>query len=698
MLEDAHRVFLSNKRAIESAPLQAYAAALIFSPLQSRVRELFTAEEPEWILAKPHVRTHWPALSTIFEGHTNDIWRIAISHDSSIIASGSRDGTIRLWRTSTGDCTHELKGHGDSVTCIAFSHDAAILASGSFDNTVRLWRTDTSNCLHKFNGHTRMVHLVTFSYSSVFIASASDDATIRLWHVDSGNCVRMLPDHARIAAMAFSPDSSLLASVYRGGSIRFWRVKTGDCERELQLDAPDFWQATFSYDLALLALKPIGNHLIQLWRIDIGECVRTLDCHGDIRHFAFSHNSEVIASASRDKMFKLWRLDTGDCVRALKLASDLAEIAFSRDFSLVVASWTSKTIRLFPIDVESDVHEADAQSDIQEQELPQPSNTWVVFSQDSALVASTSYFSNIVSLWCARTGRRIWELRAGYSELKKSIAFSHDSLLLASSSGDEAFRIWSTDTGECLRELRHHQNITTVAFSHDSVLVASVSQDETRLWRVSSGDCVQVLQTGLTYGRDRNVALAAFSHNSELIASNLPYEGIAIWSVATGALVQTLRGLRGIVTSIAFSQDSTLVAAAAKGGAVRLWRVDTGKCLQITHLGVDYEYLSPDNLSISSDNSRILTEFGSIAIDNTKLADTQISAHFSGIGVRPDYTWITWNNHNILRLPAELGAHHSAISGSTVAIRCALGQVIFIHLSTEKLSNLYDGADYNGTT
>jgi hypothetical protein len=101
------------------------------------------------------------------------------------------------------------------------------------------------------------------------------------------------------------------------------------------------------------------------------------------------------------------------------------------------------------------------------------------------------------------------------------------------------------------------------------------------------------------------------------------------------------------------------------------------------------------NLSITSDNSRILTDFGYIPVDTTAVAHRQIPARFSGIGVRHDYSWITWNNHNVLRLPAALDARRSAISGSTVAIGCGSGRVIIIRLSSEELSNLYNGVDGN---
>lgn len=694
------------------------------------MRELFTAEEPEWILVKPRVETQWPALSNILEGHTENISGIAFSHDASIVASGSRDGTIRFWRTSTGDCIQELKGHSDYVESVAFSHDAELLASGSGDGKVRVWRVVTGDCLHILEGHTDRVHSITFSLNSVFIASASRDHTIRIWNTDSGKCVRELQLHGSIPAIAFSRDSSLLASASKNGAIRLWRVETGDCvhERELQVHSSDYSSATFSSDLGLLSI--VSHWTIQLWRIDTGECARTfspLACarmfgpHAFVGFAACSCNSDFIASASNDGTIRLWRLDTGDYVQMLKVNSDmyLDHIAFSSDLSLIAVSWMKTRIRLWPFNVNSDVQEADAQSDMQEQGISGDRVTDITFSYDSALVASASLNDGIVSLWCAKTGRLMRELR-GHSREVRSIAFSHDSLLLASASTDGTVKIWCTNTGECIQELHHREMVIAVAFSHDSVLLASVSGDGLRLWRTDTGECVRVpdKMSSVEFGS----MSVAFSHDSALIALGMYAGAIKILCVATGAHVQTLRGLNGIVKSITFSQDSTLLAAAAhgafsqdptllaatahptlfkvavtaEGGSVQLWRIDTGECLQHTPLGALHVWLSSDKLSISSDHSRILTEFGSIAIDSGDIADTQVPAHFLGIGVRLDYSWITWNNHHILRLPAELGACRSAISGSNVAIGCTSGRVIIIRLSSEELSKIYDGIDNNG--
>ena len=64
----------------------------------------------------------------------------ALSPDGALLALGSDDYAVHLWRVSDGAPLHTLKGHKGVVIGVSFSSDNALLASGSVDGTVKLWR------------------------------------------------------------------------------------------------------------------------------------------------------------------------------------------------------------------------------------------------------------------------------------------------------------------------------------------------------------------------------------------------------------------------------------------------------------------------------------------------------------------------------------------------------------------------------
>ena len=147
LVRDELRFILHNRWVIENVPLQAYASALVFSPVRSLTREQWKQEDPKWILTKPIMESNWNSCLQTLVGHGSSVRSVAFSHDSRQLASGSDDETVKIWDAGTGECVQTLAGHGGLVRSVAFSHDSRQLASGSVDETVKIWDAGTGECV-----------------------------------------------------------------------------------------------------------------------------------------------------------------------------------------------------------------------------------------------------------------------------------------------------------------------------------------------------------------------------------------------------------------------------------------------------------------------------------------------------------------------------------------------------------------------
>jgi WD40 repeat protein len=166
----------------------------------------------------------------MFEGHTDRVFGIAFSPDSTLLASGSGRGpsdvsdfTVRLWDVGGGRGRHVLHGHRGDVHAVAFSPDGTLVASASTDFTVRLWDVQSGELVHTLH-HGDGLWDVTFSPDGELLASAGVERQVRLWDVTSGRMLRSFRQDDEVMAVAFSPDGSLLATGGYDNQVRLWGI------------------------------------------------------------------------------------------------------------------------------------------------------------------------------------------------------------------------------------------------------------------------------------------------------------------------------------------------------------------------------------------------------------------------------------------------------------------------------------------
>ena len=163
---------------------------------------------------------------TVFRGHGDPVYSVAVSANGRTVATGSFDKTVKLWDAATGKELRTLSGHQSLVLAVAFAPNGEAVASGGADNTARVWDVPSTT-------PTRDVALgaalrkVVASADGKLVAVGSADGTIRVYAAD-GKPVHELKGHAgAVTQLAFAANGTTLVSGGADRTLRFWNLANG---------------------------------------------------------------------------------------------------------------------------------------------------------------------------------------------------------------------------------------------------------------------------------------------------------------------------------------------------------------------------------------------------------------------------------------------------------------------------------------
>ena len=270
---------------------------------------------------------------SLLVGHTADVICVAFSPNSQMLASGSVDGTVRLWNVETNQLQQTLVGHRGPVESVAFSPNGRRLASGSIDATVRVWEVSPSGdrttwtANHKLTlvDHTAMVTGVAFSPDSQTLVSSSYDNTVRVWNPVTGVLKNTLTriwksidgyiDAAE--SVAFSPDGKVLASVGYHGGIITWDTETWELQPEQgsSFGGPCLAFSPNGRQLAAGSfLCPVNYEALVLYDevgiVGWGDRLMFDDTWYSAWSASFSPNGGTLAIVYSDATIRLWNTET----------------------------------------------------------------------------------------------------------------------------------------------------------------------------------------------------------------------------------------------------------------------------------------------------------------------------------------------------------------------------------------------------
>ncbi|RCG24809.1 WD40 repeat domain-containing protein [Streptomyces diacarni] len=553
-------------------------------------------------------------LATRLPGHSGLGSSVAYAPDGRTLASGSHDGTVRLWDTTArpgsadsrgekrGQLSEPLRLSTGEVGAVAFSPPDAeagdLLVATGGGGAIQVW--DVSDRKRPravgrpvVSHHERNIVSVAFSPDGRSLATAGDDGTVRVWDLSDPAHPEPLGEPAdadgskkdSVRAVAFSPDGDTLASAGYDGTVRMWRFGGDEgiapLGKPLREHTEPVWTLAFSPDGDTLATAGFDES-VRLWDASEPEHLKPLGepltGHDEaVMSVAFSPDGRTLATAGRDDSPLLWNV--ANPAYPQQLGEPLTghteavwEVAFSPDGQTLASTGADHSVRLWhrPPTVLTD--------------FTNPV-TSVAYSPDGRLLAAASTDDALIRLWDVRDParpRRLPRMLVGHEDEVLAVAFSPDGRTVASGSKDGTVRLW--DVSEPRRPVplgspldAHDEGALALAFAPDGRTLATGGGDETvRLWNVRRPHHARPLGKPLR-GHQDAVTSVAFARDGRTLATGSEDHTVRLWHVGDEARARpagrALTGYDHTVNAVAFSPDGETLATGSDDRTVRLWDV-----------------------------------------------------------------------------------------------------------------------------
>ncbi|MCH7662315.1 MAG: protein kinase, partial [Chloroflexi bacterium] len=590
----------------------------------------------------------------ISESGTDWISVLDSSPDGLSMVTASRDGTLTVWDSISGEILNQFGRDSDEVTSLEILPDGNRLAVGYITGSVIIWDLSTGEQLQTLVGLRTAVGRISagpdgntvIAWEGIFLLSRdevfSDDLPdgyrLIAWDIESGEEIyRLASEEERITGFDFSPDRSLALISLTTLDEQF------EPDRGIQL-------LVFDLETGAILAEPQVSNTGKPADLSV-----TINPAGDQAFGLLIEIDDLISGSTFTSTGLFISLPSGEVTRTVELDGNLSfPIIYSPDGSQIVVGrgsnfalldgTTGEQIRVFG--GLSGGHTAGI------------ARNSVVFVSDGSSLISGGDDSNLL-WWDIETGAIIQRL-TGHQQAITGVRISPDGQGIISSSGDGSLRFWDLSGGAAsqdlaaFRQFEGHQlrNISYVVVSPDGKHAVSTNTGngpedlgEAIFWDTTTleiihrlpgefqaaaflpdgksvmlgGNLPEIeqsfvlhwdLESGEELGRSEDAIIGFLWH-----IDVSPDGNSVLFGGGGGDLLQydieTLTEIRRFAHSessdeaifgVAFSPDNRTALSGASDGDIVLWNVDTGEEIRrYTHGGF------VTNVAFSQEGARFLS-------------------------------------------------------------------------------------------
>jgi len=299
--------------------------------------------------------------------HTRIVYTVCASERDNMIASGSDDKTIRLWRrvkngsstSSTGArCIANLQLRS-CINSLAFSPNGDLLAAALDSGWIELYSLATGKMVGALEGQTTSeVWTICFSPDGSNIISGALDRAVRIWDVRERECRWALRGHDEwVNGVAVSNDGTTIVSGSGDKTVRFWDTKRMQCRSTLR-GHQDFVRSVCVTEDSSMVVSASDDCSLMVWNMKSAKLEKTLNGHAKGIYSVAAGKGSIVASASRDASVKIWDVNPKS-KKDKELQTyqghrgDVNSCAFLARGRYVAAGSDDKTVQVFKVEAKA---------------------------------------------------------------------------------------------------------------------------------------------------------------------------------------------------------------------------------------------------------------------------------------------------------------------------------------------------------